>query len=139
MIGEAIHLVVKAEGDQVPPWLLVASSMGTDLAVSSWLEEGYGGPSICKGDDYSRATRKGCLVDSNVSLRLRPSGGAAFSVENALAASVSIGAHERAWGLWGDLRLAITSHAKFGVGSSSPCPPSTLATAAPVARLAWAT
>ena len=120
VIGEAIHLVVKAEGDQVPPWLLVASSMGTDLAVSSWLEEGYGGPSICKGDDYSRATRKGCLVDSNVSLRLRPSGGAAFSVENALAASVSIGAHERAWGLWGDLRLAITSHAKFGVGSSSP-------------------
>ena len=118
--GEVIHLVVKAEGDAVPPWLLVANSLKTNLAVASWLEEGYGGPSICLGDDYSRATRLGCLVDANVSLGLRHDGGAAYSVENALAASVTLDGVERAWGLWGDLRLPITSHAKYGVGSTAP-------------------
>ena len=115
-----IHLVVKAESDEIPPWLLTASEIGTDLAVSSWLENGYGGPSICKSDDYSRATRQGCVVDRNVSIELSRSGGAAYSVENALAASIDINGQGRAWGLWGDLGLPITSHAKFAVGSSRP-------------------
>ena len=59
-----------------------------------------------------------CLADASLGLALSPTGGAARSVENALAAAVDVGGERRAWGLWGDLWHDFTSHAKYAVASA---------------------
>jgi hypothetical protein len=117
-----VTLVVKAEADHIPPWLLVASALESDLAVASWLDFEYGSPTICLGDDYSKATNEMCYAGfANVSLR--SDGGAQYSVENALAASFEMGGQSRGWGLWGDLQLPFVSHAKFGLSSPPSAAP----------------
>lgn len=116
----ALELVVKAEQNEVPPWLHVAHTLGADLAVASWVEGSYGSGSICAGDDYSGATNQMCLADDALALALDPStGGASQSVENALAATFTINGTRRSWALWGDLTSDTASHAKYAVESSA--------------------
>jgi hypothetical protein len=82
-----------------------------------WLLQ-YGFASICRGDDYSSATNQMCLVDESAGLSLNANGGAAQSVENAIAASFEINGQDRAWAMYGSFH-SINSHAKFGVRSLS--------------------
>lgn len=118
--GTTLTLLAKNSNDAVAPWLLVAHALSSDLAVATWLDSRYGSPTICKGDNYADASEEFCLTDAATGLTLRPDGGAAFSVENALVAEVAVSAGRRfAWGLWGDLYSSDSSHAKYGVGSTS--------------------
>ena len=116
--GHEVTLLAKAAADHVPPWYYVADALGVDLAVASWLDGQYGTPSICAADDFSGVADDMCLADASLGLALSPTGGAARSVENALAAAVDVGGERRAWGLWGDLWHDFTSHAKYAVASA---------------------
>ena len=86
LAGKASSLEVmgKAASDNIPPWYWVATHIKSDIAVSSWLDPSYGSPSICKGDDYSKAAFGSCLSSSALQLSLTPAGGAQQSVENAI-------------------------------------------------------
>ena len=64
-----------------------------------------------------------CLTDEALNYSLGPAGGAAYSVENALAAAVTVDGHQRGWGLWGSLYSSAASHAKFGIASPPSTPP----------------
>jgi len=114
--GVDFKLIAKAEADAIPPWLLVASELGVDLGVSSWLDFNYGFASLCSGDDYSSATNQMCLVSDDLGISLNENGGAVQSVENALAASFEINGVDLAWALWGEF-TSIASHAKFAIAS----------------------
>ena len=115
--GSVVTVLSHAQEDAVPPWLLVAALLGVDLGVANWWEYNYGQASICSGDDYSLATNHMCLTSTTLGLTLGEDGGAAQSVENAIAASFSINGTDLAWGLWGDLSGKINSHAKYGVAA----------------------
>jgi hypothetical protein len=84
-----LELFAKSAADHVLPWLFAAAELGSDLAVASWLDTGYGTPSLCRGDNYTPATNQGCLVDAPLNISLA-SGGAPYSVENALAGQVHL-------------------------------------------------
>jgi hypothetical protein len=57
--------------------------------VGRW-EFQYGFATLCSGDDYRSATNQMCLVSDALGLALNGNGGAAQSVENAIAASFTI-------------------------------------------------
>ena len=112
--GSTLRLFSHSAAYENPPWLLVANDLGVDLGVASWWDFNYGQATLCSGDDYSNATENYCLINNELGLALNTQGGAAQSVENAIAASFMVGGADRAWALWGEFS-GIASHAKFGV------------------------
>jgi hypothetical protein len=83
-----VEVLVKGPQANVPPWVLLAASLESDVSVASWWDDGYGIPSICAGDAFASTPHKFCLEEPRAGATLLPPDARAqFNVENLILAT----------------------------------------------------